>query len=161
MRTRINPSQFFSTLKRKVVQGIRVLRQGSGFDLVEAEVFLAEPCDKRFNKCLCLIEHTGGGEEPDAIHQCIHRHDLVETVEALRKRFGVEKCSLAYELGVEFFTLRKLSIGQLSLREASLENEIAENRSGCTDDRAAERCKNAGYCVIHEVVPAILREPYL
>ena len=93
-----------------------MLLQSNRFDLVEAHVLLAEPLDELLDKCVRRLEHAGGGEEPDPVHQRVHRDDFIEFIQALSKSLDVAQCSLAYELRVELFALREFSIGQLSLR---------------------------------------------
>lgn len=60
-----------------------MLLESNGSHLIEAHVFfselLNEPLDERF----CRFEDTRGSEEPDPVHQRIHRYNFVKIVQAL------------------------------------------------------------------------------
>lgn len=134
-----------------------MLLESNGPHLVEAQVLFTEPLHEFLYKRFRRIEHRPGCEESDPVHQSVHRDDLIELIQAVSKRLDVAQCSLAYELCVEFFALRELSIGQLSLRQASLENEVAKNWGRGADNRPAENRQNTGEGVIHtEFMPTFV-----
>ena len=127
-----------------------MLLESNGPNLIDAQVLFTESLHEFLYKRFRRIEDWPGGEEPDPVHQRIHRDDFIELIQALSKSLDVAQCSLAYELRVELFALREFSIGQLSLRQASLENEVAKNWSRSAHKGPAEHRQNTGEGVIHK-----------
>jgi len=121
-----------------------MLVQDNGLHLVDAHVFLAILFEYFLYEGFASLENAFGSEQPDSVDQSIHGDDFIDTVQALRERFCIANGTLSYELRVEFFPLRDLSISQLPLRYASLKNKIAENRSCGADNGPSQGCQNAG-----------------
>lgn len=117
-----------------------MLLESDCLQLVNAEVMSAIRLDESLDERLGGFEDTFRCKEPDSVDKCVHGNHIVQFVEALTKRFRVTNCSLSNELGVEFFSLCNLSIGEFPLSQAALQHKIAQNGRRCTDDGTAEGC---------------------
>src|SRR5258708_15744059 len=101
-----------------------MLFQNSRLHLVDTHVFLAILFDYVLYEGLSSLEDALRCEQPYPVDKSIHRDDFINTVQALRKGFGITRCTLSYELRVKLLSLRDLSISHLPLTHASLKTKI-------------------------------------